>query len=118
VNAEVAILKSAEKRSVTRRIIDFGAFIREEDATAIRVRCRNISTGGCRIEGAGGLAEDAEIWIKITGLTPLKARVAWVRGEDAGCEFSEPLHPRVIEQLLIPYRTMVNGRFAAPAGMG
>jgi hypothetical protein len=63
VNAELAILPSNELRSATRRIIDFGAFVREEDATALKVRCRDISTDGCRIEGAAGLAPDAAIWI-------------------------------------------------------
>ena len=114
MNAELAIMPSAEQRSVTRRIIDFGAFIRAEDATAVQVRCRDISTDGCRIEGAGNIAADAEIWIKMSGLTPLRARVVWVREQDAGCEFYEPLHPQVIEQLLIPYRTIVKGSFSAP----
>ena len=114
MNAELAILPAAEQRSATRRIIDFGAFIREEDAVALKVRCRDISTSGCRIEGAPDLVPEAEIWIKISGLTPLKARVVWVGEQDAGCEFSEPLHPQVIEQLLIPYRTIVKGSFGAP----
>ena len=114
MNGELAILKSGEQRSATRRIIDFGAFIREEDAVAIKVRCRDISSQGCRIEGGTGLVADAEIWIKITGLAPLKARVAWVREQDAGCEFHEPLHPRVIDQLLIPYRPIIKSRFGAP----
>ncbi len=114
MNAELAILPSAEQRSATRRIIDFGAFIREEDAVALKVRCRDISTSGCRIEGGVGLAPDSEIWVKITGLTPLKARVVWVQGPEAGCEFAEPLHPQEIEQLLIPYRTIVKGSFGAP----
>ena len=68
MNAQLAILPSTELRSATRRIIDFGAFVREEDAVALKVRCRDISTDGCRIEGAIGLEPDAEIWIKITGL--------------------------------------------------
>ena len=118
MNAEVAILPHTEQRSVTRRIIDFGAFVREEDATAVKVRCRDISTGGCRIEGAGNIAADAEIWIKITGLAPMKARVAWVREQDAGCEFHEPLHAQEVEQLLIPYRTIVKGSFGAPQRRG
>jgi hypothetical protein len=114
VNAELAILPSGEMRSVTRRIIDFGAFVRDEDAVALQVRCRDISTDGCRIEGAGNLAVDAQIWIKMTGLAPLRARVVWVREQDAGCEFFEPLHPEVIEQLLVPYRTIVKGAFTPP----
>jgi hypothetical protein len=102
-----------DARGATRRVVDFSAFVRESDAVALRLRVKDISTDGCRLWGSEDLKPQSEIWLKIAGLAPLRARVAWVTTDEAGCEFTTPLHAATVEQLLAPTRRITKGVFGA-----
>ncbi len=99
IEAQVAIVPSEGDRSAPRRAVDFAAFLRATGAVASRVRVKDISPEGCRILGRLDAQPGAEIWLKLTGLTAMKVRLAWVKEEEAGGEFVMPLHPRTVADL-------------------
>ena len=113
--AEIILAPPDRARRKSRRLVDFGAFVRGSDAVALKVRVKNLSPEGCRIQGAGDLAEESEIWLKLTGLAPVRARVAWVSDGEAGCEFAPPLHSAVVEELLATTRSAKSAVFGAKA---
>jgi len=113
LKAEFVMAPADDARGASRRVVDFGAFVRESEAVALRVQVKDISTDGCGLWAAEGLKPKSEIWLKISGLAPIKARVVWVSGGEAGCEFSSPLHAATVEQLLEPTRRITRGVFGA-----
>ena len=111
LQAEFVLAPTGDARGATRRLVDFAGFVRESDAVALKVQVRDISTDGCRLWASEELTPQSEIWLKVAGLAPIRARVAWVASGEAGCEFSTPLHPSIVEQLLAPGRRIVKGAF-------
>ena len=113
LQAEFVLAPIDDVRGATRRVVDFAGFVRESDAVAFRVQVKDFSTDGCRLWTSEELKPQSEIWLKVAGLAPLRARVAWVAPGEAGCEFATPLHPATVEQLLAPGRRIVKGVFGA-----
>ena len=118
LQAEFILAPIDDARGATRRLVDFAGFVRESDAVALRVQVRDISTDGCRIWAPEELKPQSEIWLKVSGLAPVRARVVWVASGEAGCEFSTPLHTSTVEQLLAPGRRIVKNVFGAPQRQG
>lgn len=115
--ARIVPATAQDCRSGIRRLVGCSAFVGGGDESGSIVQVRDLGTNGCRISGSVGLAEDAAVWLKIAGLAPLKARVAWIADEEAGCEFEFPLHPSTVEQIAAPTRQVRKGAFGA-AGQG
>lgn len=113
LQAEYVVAPVDDARGATRRVVDFGAFVRESEGVALKIQVKDISTDGCRIWSSEALIAKSEIWLKISGLPPLRARVAWVGPGEAGCEFSTPLHESTIEEILAPGRRITKGVFGA-----
>lgn len=113
LQAEFVLAPVDDARGATRRLVDFAGFVRESDAVALKVQVKDISTDGCRLWASEELKPQSEIWLKVTGLAPIRARVAWVASGEAGCEFSTPLHPSTVEQLLVPGRRIMKNVFGA-----
>lgn len=113
LHAEIVVTARDEMRGAARRIVNFAAFVRESGVVATRLRVQDLSTEGCRLFGPADLSPGAEIWLRISGLAPSRARVAWVRGAEAGCEFASPLHRATVEQLMAPGRRLVKRAFGA-----
>jgi hypothetical protein len=79
--------------------VHMNAAFREGYGRAI-VEVTDISPTGVRIESHLLLHPESHVWLKLSGLEALKARVAWVNRHEAGCEFIQPLHPAVFDRLI------------------
>jgi len=70
-----------------------------------RVNILDFSCEGCRLELPERVLPNEIIWISLPGLETLQARVAWVKGWNAGVEFLRPLYPAVFEMMRHRMRT-------------
>jgi hypothetical protein len=104
--ANVATRTESDTRSGRRRVVNFTASVQEADSPLQRLKVSDLSTTGCRLQVASDLAKDTEVWIKFAGLLPVRARVMWEQGDEAGCEFVEPLCESDISSLLPPPGTI------------
>jgi hypothetical protein len=91
----------AERRRSARHAVGFGAMLRERGWGAGAVRVVDLSLHGCRIGLLAPLRPGASVWIRLPGLDSLYARVVWCRDDQAGLEFEAPLHPLILERLLV-----------------
>jgi hypothetical protein len=87
--AEVVVIGSDARGSI-RRIVNFAAFVREAGATAVRTKVSDLSETGCSIQGHA-FDVGSELWLKITGVNPIRANSVWTDGDRTGLKFSTPL---------------------------
>jgi hypothetical protein len=80
-------------------MLDVG--LRRSAAQKAKVALRDISTHGFRAEIFERIFPDERLWLKLPGLEGWQARVAWVRGDEIGCEFVQPLHPAVLNIIVM-----------------
>ncbi len=72
--------------------IETDAFIGvRQGAFFFRVRARDISQGGVKIEAPAGLATDAEVVVSLAGLPPQPGTVRWMEVGLAGLSFNQPV---------------------------
>jgi hypothetical protein len=64
------------------------------------IELRDLSTHGFRAEVFQRIEPNEKLWLKLPGVEGWEARVAWVRGDEIGCEFVQPLHPAVLNIIL------------------
>lgn len=64
------------------------------------VRLADISQAGFHIAWLPDCRKDLPLRIRIPGLAMLTAHVRWRRGKAVGCEFAEPLHVAVFENIV------------------
>ena len=83
------------RRALFRAEVDFG-----HKGRRCKVSILDLSVHGLRIRAIHKLAIGDEFWLKLPGLAPLSAQVAWVRDFVIGCEFSTALHPAMFEAIL------------------
>ncbi|WNO52524.1 PilZ domain-containing protein [Stakelama saccharophila] len=67
-----------------------------------RALCKvvDLSLHGCRVQSYSELRKGALIWLTMPRFGPRIARVAWIRGLEAGCDFEEPLSIDVFHALI------------------
>ena len=65
-----------------------------------RVRLKDISRAGFKLDWTPAGAHDIPLRIRIPGLQMLSAHVRWSEGREAGCAFVEPLHIAVFEHIV------------------
>ncbi|OWK33053.1 PilZ domain-containing protein [Sphingomonas mucosissima] len=58
-----------------------------------RHRVRDLSSGGVRIDQAGGFRKGATVLVSVGALDAVGATVVWVKDDLAGLEFAEPVNP-------------------------
>jgi len=46
------------------------------------------------------LPEGSDVWLRLPGLEPCHAVVAWSKGNFVGCRFERPLHPAVLDMIV------------------
>ena len=88
----------ANRGRPARRIVNLTAFARDADLRLLEVEIVDLTTDGCRIAGPIDLDEATSIWLKVPGIAPRAARVAWARPGEAGCAFDGPIPPELIEE--------------------
>ena len=102
--AEIATGGFHELRRAERSEVSMGAALRRSGTKKIVIDLLDISTSGFRFETFESLPIDSLVWLTLPGLESICARVAWKRGDEAGCEFSTPLHPAVLDRMLASAR--------------
>ena len=65
-----------------------------------RVSVLDISLHGARVRTVHRLRVGERFWLKLPGLTAIATTVAWSRDFIVGCEFTDPLHPAMLDALL------------------
>lgn len=64
------------------------------------VRLRDISKFGARVSGVFLVHPDDHLFIKLSGMESIEARVAWVDEFEFGCEFLRPLNDVILENVI------------------
>ena len=87
-------------RDKRRRRVRVDASLRGGDGAARGARLCDLSEAGCRLEfESGALDADQAVTVRPTALEKLKGTVRWTRGNVAGVEFADPLHPAVVDHV-------------------
>ena len=74
-----------------RRIhVQFEAVLQEADGCQIRVQVLDVSSSGFRIQCNAELVIDEEVTLQIARSRPLRAKICWARGSEAGGIFLDP----------------------------
>lgn len=74
-----------------RRIhVQFEALLHEADGCQIRVQVLDVSSSGFRIHSNPELVTDEEVMLQIARSRPLRAKICWTRGREAGGIFLDP----------------------------
>jgi hypothetical protein len=91
---------TAQPRAAERVEVSFGAALRQRGASGVSVQIADLSTNGFRVATHLVLQAGTDVWLRIPGLEPCHARVAWNRGHYVGCEFVRPLHSAVLQMIV------------------
>jgi hypothetical protein len=105
--ADITTLPDADARAGRRRVVSFTASVRDANTQSQRVQVTDLSATGCRLHLAAGLSDDAEIWLKLEGLLPMRAQVMWQKGDEAGCAFIDSLSETDLGSLAPPAGSLV-----------
>jgi hypothetical protein len=93
--------EEAANSRVSKRIqTEIGAGLRQRGASGVSVEVTDLSTHGFRASTHLELAKGTDVWLRLPGLEPCHARVAWSKGAYIGCAFERPLHPAVLDMIL------------------
>lgn len=90
---------SSEMRNIERYPLAVDAQIRRGNARAT-VRIIDISVSGVRLQAASSLRQGEVLWLKLPVIESREVRVAWANQFVVGCEFAQPLHPSVLDNIL------------------
>ena len=89
------------KGRVSERVpIEVAAGLRQRGASGVSVQVMDLSTHGFRAQTHLELSEGSDVWLRLPGLEPCHAVVAWTKGNYIGCRFERPLHPAVLEMIV------------------
>jgi hypothetical protein len=88
------------EREDKRHVASFPARVQQLRCPPYEVTVTDVSIGGCRLI-CGGLSQGDEVWIIFRDLSPVRGRIAWVEGREAGCEFHVPLRNGDLRKVLL-----------------
>jgi len=89
------------KGRVSERVpIEVAAGLRQRGASGVSVQVMDLSTHGFRVQTHLELSEGSDVWLRLPGLEPCHAVVAWAKGNYVGCRFERPLHPAVLDMIV------------------
>jgi hypothetical protein len=97
VGAELDCQRDSRKEK--RLQVRIGAGLRRRGEKGSAVQVLDLSTRGFLVEANDGLSAGVNVWLKLPGIETMFARVAWCKGRRFGCEFTRPLHPRVVDRV-------------------
>jgi hypothetical protein len=86
-------------RRSPRRPVDMSAALRQRGASGVSVQVLDLSPEGFRAATHLQLPEGTDVWLRLPGLEPYHAKVAWTEGHYIGCAFERPLHPAVVDMI-------------------
>lgn len=99
--AELIVVSEDQRRTSKRRQVSFPASVQDGATTSLKVKVGDLSTTGCKIEVELELQPGAEVWIKLTGMLPVRALVVWHKERQAGCKFCTPIDTGVLESFVL-----------------
>jgi hypothetical protein len=70
--------------------VQFEAVLHEADGCQIRVQVLDVSSSGFRIHSNAELVTEEEVMLQIARSSPLRAKICWTRGREAGGIFLDP----------------------------
>ena len=89
------------KGRVSERVpIEVPAGLRQRGAAGVSVQVMDLSTHGFRAATHLQLEEGSDVWLRLPGLEPCHAVVAWTKANYVGCRFERPLHPAVLDMIV------------------
>jgi len=92
-------VKRHERKS-SRRPVDMSAGLRQRGASGVSVQVVDLSAHGFRVASHLELPIGTDVWLRLPGLEPYHATVAWQEGHYIGCAFERPLHPAVVDMIV------------------
>jgi hypothetical protein len=102
---EISLARDRSEEEVNSRVskriqTEIGAGLRQRGASGVSVEVTDLSTHGFRASTHLELEKGADVWLRLPGLEPCHAKVAWAKANLIGCAFERPLHPAVLEMIL------------------
>lgn len=83
-----------------RRKVQIDASLRDGSGSARSADLTDLSEAGCRMElDRGAVEQDQFVVVRPGALEGVAGRVRWTRGNAAGVEFADPLHPAVVDHV-------------------
>lgn len=86
------------RRKGDRKPVRMIASVRERSSTAHDAVISNLSRTGCQVSNIF-LRAGNPIWVRFGSLAPIESRVIWARSDVAGVQFTQPLHPAVLDHV-------------------
>jgi hypothetical protein len=87
-------------RKSQRVALELGAGLRQRGGTGVSIQILDLSVDGFRASTHLELANGTDVWLRLPGLEPYQAKVAWSKGHYVGCAFVRPLHPAVLDMIV------------------
>lgn len=88
------------ERKSRRVAVDMSAALRQRGASGVSVQVVDLSSHGFRAATHLELPMGSDVWLRLPGLEPYHATVAWQEGHMIGCAFERPLHPAVLDMIV------------------
>jgi hypothetical protein len=92
-------------RASERVPLEIGAGLRQRGASGVSIQVMDLSIHGFRAATHLDLPPGTDVWLRLPGLEPFHAKVAWSKGHFIGCAFERPLHPAVLDMIVRKVRT-------------
>lgn len=109
-NFDEPSMPGAWPRKSARVALDAEVTLRRPGRMNYRVKIKDASPHGCRIEFVERPALAERAWVKFEGLEPLEVTVCWVKDFAAGVQFTRPMHPAVFDGLMARLKQGPGGR--------
>jgi hypothetical protein len=100
LTTDVKPVPQRSSRKSRRVALDLGAGLRQRGGTGVSIQILDLSVDGFRASTHLNLPVGADVWLRLPGLEPYQARVAWSKGQYVGCAFERPLHPAVLDMIV------------------
>lgn len=98
-DVQISAADGVDARCAPRRLVQLVVHARAEGQQLHRATVTDLSTDGCKVSGLPVLDPGTLIWLKIAGITPRAAKVAWVYRDETGFEFLSPIDPYLVTEL-------------------
>jgi hypothetical protein len=69
------------------------------NSALLEVEISDLSADGCRLRCDTPLEQATALWLRIPGVTPKRAVIRWSKGDEAGCQFDDPLPEETLDGL-------------------
>ena len=87
-------------RKSERVSLELDAALRQRGGSGVSVHILDLSVDGFRASTHLDLPPGSDVWLRLPGLEPYQAKVAWSKGQYIGCAFERPLHPAVLDMVV------------------